>query len=362
MDSTHADGRRKLRQFDGHWILSVLVINARDTHFDTIFIVRRRCSAGVRRVTKPLKFKKNFGALQRHGTRRKWRWPLAIQSESFRKRGGGAVVRGAYLFKSIYSPEAALDSYFLRLRKLRSRDVRCLMIVAMPKSGSTFLSHTMASLLGYQHAYFAVSYQNVEQELYPPRMVAAFGQGTVVQQHFRANLHNLTMLKRYGIRPVVLVRNVFDVVASLRDHLNRERHDNIPSLYAPDGIRNWPAERQFDFLIKYYVPWLLSFYASWVQAKRDGQLDFLWIHYEDCLPDYLDCIRKVVDYYALAATQRQIQAVLSDSTDLAMRRFNKGVAGRGLTLLSPEQIAEIECMASFYPTVDFSPVGISLAR
>ncbi len=241
--------------------------------------------------------------------------------------------------KSFYSFEPALDSYYLRLRKLRSADVRCLMFAAMPKTSSTFLSHIMVKLLGYEHSYFASSYYNIEQELYQPRIVDAFGRGTVVQQHVRANAPNLELLRRYGIRPTVLVRNIFDIVASLRDHLNQERQDNIPSLYTPAEFRSFSPEFQFDFIVKFYVPWLLSFYTSWVEAERNKQLEFLWIRYEDCLPDYTNTVKKIVDYYSLPVTTEGIEAALRSPSDLATRRFNKGVAGRGISLLSPTKWA-----------------------
>ncbi len=82
-------------------------------------------------------------------------------------------MRGFYFLKSFYSLEAALDSYYLRLGKLRSADVRCLMFAAMPKTSSTFLSHIMVKVLDYEHSYFASSYYNIEQELYQPRIVDA---------------------------------------------------------------------------------------------------------------------------------------------------------------------------------------------
>jgi hypothetical protein len=267
-------------------------------------------------------------------------------------------LRGAYFLKSFVSLDAALDSYFLRLRKLRSADIRCLVIAAMPKTGSTFLSHIMCKLLGYQHSYFASAYYNIEQELYQPRIVDAYGRGTVVQQHIRANAPNLELFRRYGLRPTVLVRNLFDVLASLRDHLNRERLDNIPSLYVPAGYREMSPERQFDFLVSFYAPWLLSFYASWVEAERHQQLEFMWLRYEDCLPDYATAVRAMVDFHRLGATPQDIEAALRDPGDQATRRFNKGVAGRGLALLTPTQLRTIEDMARCYGTVDFRPIGI----
>ena len=86
----------------------------------------------------------------------------------------------------------------------------------------------MANLTGYAHSYLAFAYKNVEQELYLPRIVDNYGKGVVVHQHFKANEPNLDLLMEFSIQPIVLVRNVFDVLVSLRDHLNKYALDNIP--------------------------------------------------------------------------------------------------------------------------------------
>ena len=155
------------------------------------------------------------------------------------------------------------------------------MIAAMPKTGSTFLSHTIGKVLGYKHSYFASAYHNIEQELYRPRIVDAYGRGTVVQQHVRANSPNIELLKRYGIKPTVLVRNIFDILASLRDHLNRERLDDIPSAIRTGRIpRACPRSGNSTSLSPSTLP---GYCRSMPPGRRRSgieRLDFMWLRYE----------------------------------------------------------------------------------
>ena len=266
---------------------------------------------------------------------------------------------GSHLIKSTYSAEAALRSYYLRLRKLRYSEGRFLFLAAMPKSGSTFLSNALAKLFGYRHSYFAFAYRNIEQELYLPRLVDAYGQGTVVQQHSRANVPNLDLLQELRITPLVLVRNLFDVLVSVRDHLRREQTDNIPSLYVPASFAKLSEESQLDFIVSYYGPWLISFYVSWFEAERARRLDFMWLTYEDCIQDWHQAILEVAKFHRFSASAGEIDDALRATADSGSTRFNKGVAGRGRQLLTEAQKSLLGHMVAFYPEVDFARLGVS---
>lgn len=267
-------------------------------------------------------------------------------------------MHGSYLFKSLYNAEAALVSYFPRVRRLRYNEGKYVVLAAMPKSGSTFLSNAMALLLGYRHSYFAFAYHNVEQELYLPRLLDAFGEGTVVQQHFKANEPNLQLLREFDIKPVVLVRDLYDIVVSVRDHLLNERMDNLPSLYLTAAFRQFDAQKQLDFVITFYAPWLVSFYVSWVEAQRRGLIDFLWMSYEECCTNWQAACEKIADYCGASCSSVAVAEAIEKTREAGNTRFNKGVVARGRHMLTAKQKAQILDIANMYPDIDFSRVGV----
>jgi len=136
--------------------------------------------------------------------------------------------------KIFHSSETGIRLY-KKLRKMRYGDCRSVFVAAMPKSGSSFLARALCEATTYRHSYCDFSYANIEQELYLPRLVDIYGKGTVVQQHVLANEPNLLLFKEFGIRPIVLVRNLFDLVISVRDHLLTERLDGLPGAYPSLG-------------------------------------------------------------------------------------------------------------------------------
>lgn len=231
----------------------------------------------------------------------------------------------------------------------------------MPKSGSTFLSHALANLLGYKHGYAAYSYVNIEQELYLPRLIDVFGRRIVLQQHFKANQANLGLLDEFGARPIVQIRNVLDVLVSLREHLMVEPLNSIPGLYPPMTFRDLAERQQYDFLVEYATPWLVSYYASWQQAAESGAWsDPLWVSYESARQDWASTLRTILEHQGIEVHDDAIEATLAELADQRdfRTRLNVGITGRGKTALTTSQRARACDIAGRYAAIDMKPIGL----
>ncbi len=251
-------------------------------------------------------------------------------------------------------------SAYRAARRAWHAESRCIFIAAMPKSGSSFLSYALAELTGYPHAYCAYDYDRTEQELYLPKVIDVYGRGSVVQQHVRANEPNLAIFRDFGIRPVVLVRNLFDVVVSVRDHLRDESLTNFPSAYVSEEFRAFDDERQFDFIVAFVVPWYLGFYYSWWDAERRAALPFDWLVYDEVIRDWPRAIGGVLSARGLERSEADVAAVVAGLRERPHRRVrvNQAVPNRGDSLLSARQRERIVELARFYPGVDFGRIGI----
>lgn len=267
-------------------------------------------------------------------------------------------MRGKNLIRMLYSCQAAMETYYSRLKTWRHSSGRFVFLSAMPKSGSSFLSRVLERSLGYEHSYLAFDYQNIEQEMYLPRVLDMYGKGTVVQQHMKGIEPNLKILRRFGIRPTILTRNLFDIIVSVRDHLLRERLDNIPSLIVPRNYPDLALERQLDIVTSAFGPWLVSFYVSWERAESDHGFETLRLRYEDCIQDWPAAVRRMVRHYGLQERLSHVEDAIDASFTDPRSRVNKGVAGRGEELLTDRQQDQIRWVCSCYPEIDFSPVGI----
>ena len=82
----------------------------------------------------------------------------------------------------------------------------------------------------------------------------------MTQQHCRATGPNTQILQAFGIRPVILVRRLDDIVLSLSDFYNGGA--TVNTFYGDV----WPTLDQpakYDLIIDHMMPWYASFYASW---------------------------------------------------------------------------------------------------
>lgn len=250
-------------------------------------------------------------------------------------------------------------NYALGYKQRKTRPKDHYLIACMPKSGSTFLANALSELTGYPYVYLAYAYERSEQNLYLPKLIDHYDVGTVTHLHLRATDSAIDLMRMFSIRPVILVRDIFDVVVSIRDHLFNEGYE-FPTFFCDESIKRLDEQTQFDFIIEHGIPWYFNFFVSWHQALAGNRADGLWLKYEEVINDWFGALRMIADFYQIDKTDAQIELALKQTSAKSRKktRLNKGVAGRSLTLLTDQQRDRIIRMARFYPDVDFSRMGI----
>ncbi len=233
-----------------------------------------------------------------------------------------------------------------------------LLIACQPKSGSTFLKNVLCEVTGFRDLFLFHASGQSEQDLFYPVLLEFATVPTVTQQHCRAAEANLQILQAFGMKTVVLVRNLADVVVSLRDFYSQGA---IPgTFFSHDTWQQFDAERQADLIIDHVVPWHLQFLASWQQADKEARVPVLWLTYEELMRDRAGAIRRVLEYYGLVVPEEKIAAKLAALAGEKRRnRFNQGISGRGDEGLTAAQHARIRQLASHFPDTDFTLFGLT---
>src|SRR3989449_1198726 len=233
---------------------------------------------------------------------------------------------------------------------------RHLFIACVPKSASTFLKNLLVNLTGYRDLFTVYAAGQSEHEIYLPTLRESAELDTVTQQHCRASDANVHLMQAFGIRPVVLVRNIFDSVMSLLDFYN---HGAFQTSYFR---ADWPAldeETKIDLLIENVIPWYFQFVASWDLAEKQKRLEVHWLSYEELIADKPSSVLKVLEFYGLGASRRGVEQRIRDiESEERKIRFNKGVTGRGRSGLNDRQKEQISRLTRFYPSTDFSRIGL----
>jgi tetratricopeptide (TPR) repeat protein len=233
---------------------------------------------------------------------------------------------------------------------------RHLFIACVPKSASTFLKNLLLNLTGYRDLFTVYSAGQSEHEIYMPTLRELAHLDTVTQQHCRASDANVHLMQAFGIRPVVLVRNIFDSVMSLLDFYNKGAFQT--SYFRADWLL-LDEETKIDLLIENVIPWYFQFVASWDLAEKQKRLELHWLSFEDLVADKPSSVLKVLEFYGLGASRRGVeQRIREIESEERKIRFNKGVTGRGRSSLHDRQKDQIRRLARYYPSTDFARIGL----
>lgn len=236
-------------------------------------------------------------------------------------------------------------------------------VACFPKSGSTYLTTLLAEVMDFKKIpaiqrnkgnYFWFNEQDInERQLNRISKI-----DSVTQQHTKATKNNIELLLKYNIKPVVLVRNIYDVLLSHYDHVENDDHHQ-PVGFIHKEYFSLSYNEKMRFLIEMHLPWYFNFFLSWREVSND--METLWVTYEQLFADQEKTIQRILGYYSLDANPDRIlsalQIVKEENT-----RFNKGIIGRGKELAA-EHKSEIinKAKACNIEQEAFEIIGLSVS-
>jgi len=250
-------------------------------------------------------------------------------------------------------PAHYVSQNFVHPRLLFADQENCIFIAAMPKSGSSFLCAILEELTGYEYHWFVYAGGRSQQELYFPAMVNAIGKNVITKTHSLGIAPTVNLLKLFGIKPIITIRNIPDVVVSMRDHFYCEDHWTSTA-YIPFSVYKMNDEHIYDMIIDLCVPWLISFYVSWQEAKVKSHQVF----YNDFIGNEKNTVKTIMGFLGISKTSEEIEQAIDQAMkhETSVLRRNKVVAGRGAELLSDKQMKHIRRYSDYYPETDLSPI------
>ena len=230
-------------------------------------------------------------------------------------------------------------------------------LVALPKSSSTYCTRALAATLGAD-VYKDIVTQDrfTPKDLSVPGIIAMRDHATVSQVHLVASGANLRIIRNFALPIVILLRNVFDVVVSLRDHMKTNPY--FSSILIPNNYAAVSEADRLDYIIDTAVPWMMTFYTSWMQALARGDVTAGFFYYEDMVRDPVRFFSRMCGGFGVTVSAEHVDATIAHVEKSAETRFNVGVPGRGQAELSAVQITKIRRQADYYPGIDFSPLGL----
>ncbi|MBK8119738.1 MAG: sulfotransferase domain-containing protein [Sulfuritalea sp.] len=245
------------------------------------------------------------------------------------------------------------DTFLLSLVRERQH----LLVIAPPKVGSTWLSLLLEKLTGWRTSLLAPAYCQREQEIDLRCLVTKDTRQSTLFSHLHLRYSEYTekIISKSGLKCVLMTRNIYDTVVSLVDHCDKYSL-RMPIFFMTEG--DWKGlshEEKVDRIVDLAVPWYFNFYAGWFSnLERLGGLISV-VSYEDLASAPASELQRLYEKFGLDQALTPHEAVLASAGQTTLR--NVGITGRGAAL-PPSAIEKIERMASYYPSIRFTRIGI----
>jgi hypothetical protein len=223
-----------------------------------------------------------------------------------------------------------------------------ILLACMPKSGSTFLADVIGRLPGFRQVSLIPSAERREQELDEFCLRRVDHLDYVGQVHVRHSHWTEDLCQDYGLTQVVLVRSLFDVVVSFRDHLRREA-TAWPMVFAEPHHAELDDAALELMIVRLALPWYVNFYMGWRRAPGA-----MMVSYETLIRTPAGVVGDILAFAGADTPAAEIEAAVARVRRAGLSRLNVGVAGRGAAL-SPEAVRAVLDMVAFYPEAQADP-------
>lgn len=228
-----------------------------------------------------------------------------------------------------------------------------ILLSCFPKSGSSFTASVISETGNYERMGLVYAYGMREQELDSRKCYQLRNTSFIAQHHVRHSEYTAKLIFQYNLTPVVLVRNIYDCIVSMADHIRSENY-KWPMCTLFEEHCNLSDHDLHLMVTDYFVPWYINFYVGWITSPVNPLL----VTYEGMVDDQVTFFEKILRADGYQPKEREID----DAIEICMSgkhkiRLNNGVINRGKIL--PSEVREkVHQLVSYYPSIDFSPVGI----
>lgn len=231
------------------------------------------------------------------------------------------------------------------------------LLCALPKSGSLYLTQLLALSLGLTN--HQVGFDQRGGALYYPRMLAAkyVGGSTISHCHATADGDTLKQILALGLRPVVLTRNLLDALVSRCDMLRGNRAcGQMLSRVAIERFLAADEEQQLDTVIDLFAPYFINFAAGWAKPL-DEKVRPIHVTYEAMLEDEVGLVGGVGEALGIEVDPERVRVASEAIRAQGGINFSKGIPGRGRRTLTPAQIERLDRLAATLGCADEEFLG-----
>jgi len=256
-------------------------------------------------------------------------------------------------------PEGSFEGPTLQyLREVGARR-NILLLAFAPKAAGTFFREAAVKTLNGQLIRLAHAQGGRDGTLYLPYVLRicldSEAPETVAHVHMQAFESNRHLINALGLKPVIMIRNIADMLASFLDMLETDPVARAEGLncQVPANFTELDRARKLDFMIDVIAPWYASYFATWKDFADADPDTVCVLQYRDFCRAPVDALWTALAHAGFVVSHAECEAALGEIWEAReIHRYNKGVAGRGNRYFTPAHFARLRALTAYYPQLE----------
>jgi hypothetical protein len=231
-----------------------------------------------------------------------------------------------------------------------------LFLAFAPKSAGTYFRQAAMYAVNGQLIRSCHAQGGRDGTLYLPNILAFFlddeAPATITHTHMQALDANRHFIDALGLKPVIMIRNLADMLASFLDMLETDPVARAEGLNCqiPANFCALDRSDKLDFMIDVIAPWYASYFATWKDFADAAPGQVCVLRYGDLCDNPGEPLYTALTHAGFATTRFHCRK----SVELAWEgrenyRFNRGVSGRGRDYFTLRHLARLQKLLSYYP-------------
>ena len=234
-----------------------------------------------------------------------------------------------------------------------------LLLPFAPKSAGTYFRQAAIHAIGGVLVRICHAQAGRDGTLYLPNVLARCLEDeplhTVAHIHMQGLTGNRKLIEALGLKPVIMIRNLADMLASLLDMFEQDpvaRAEGV-NCQVPSNFCDLDRAAKLNFMIDVIAPWYASYFATWKSFVDDAPRTVCVLRYRDFCSNPAETLHKAISHAGFVTTrQKCVQSLEEVWHDKEQYRFNKGVSGRGRDYFSPPHFTRLHQLLSYYPQLE----------
>ena len=178
---------------------------------------------------------------------------------------------------------------------------------------------------------------------------------SITHIHMQALAANRHFIEAFGLKPIIMIRNIADMLASFWDMLEFDPTARAEGLNCqiPENFVDLSRAQKADFMIDIIAPWYMSYFATWKSFVDDAPATTRVLHYRDFCSDPATSLHAALAHAGFFISRAKCSAALDRVwKERSDYRYNKGKQGRGKEYFSPFHLEKLRRLLSYYPQLE----------